>query len=149
MTAEIEGHVDSGFEGVRDAFVANFANNAEVGAAFSLYVEGKKVVDIWGGVADVKTGRPYTEDDPTHPLGAYAVSKLAGELYAQAYLDGPLIIRTSGVFGPGSPIYDDSDAQADVIGTPLYETLKTMWLELGVQQGMVAGMDGPSPSDLL
>ncbi len=37
----------------------------------------------------------------THPLGAYAVSKLAGELYAQAYLDNPLIIRTSGVFGPG------------------------------------------------
>jgi dTDP-4-dehydrorhamnose reductase len=29
------------------------------------------------------------------------VSKLAGELYAQAYLDAPLIIRTSGVFGPG------------------------------------------------
>ena len=34
-------------------------------------------------------------------LGAYAVSKLAGELYAQAYLNQPLIIRTSGVFGPG------------------------------------------------
>jgi dTDP-4-dehydrorhamnose reductase len=29
------------------------------------------------------------------------VSKLAGELYAQAYLENPLIIRTSGVFGPG------------------------------------------------
>ena len=29
------------------------------------------------------------------------VSKLAGELYAQAYLNDPLIIRTSGVFGPG------------------------------------------------
>src|SRR5262249_1666192 len=44
---------------------------------------------------------PYAEDDPTHPLGAYAVSKLAGELYAQAYLDRALIVRTSGVFGPG------------------------------------------------
>lgn len=44
---------------------------------------------------------PYVEEDPTHPLGAYAVSKLAGELYAQAYLDAPLVIRTSGVFGPG------------------------------------------------
>ena len=41
------------------------------------------------------------ESDPTHPLGAYGVSKLAGELYAQAYLDAPLIVRTSGVFGPG------------------------------------------------
>ncbi|MGI8989463.1 MAG: dTDP-4-dehydrorhamnose reductase [Bryobacteraceae bacterium] len=52
-------------------------------------------------VFDGMAGRPYTEDDPTHPLGAYAVSKLAGELYAQAYLDRPLIVRTSGVFGPG------------------------------------------------
>jgi dTDP-4-dehydrorhamnose reductase len=51
-------------------------------------------------VFDGSLGRPYVEEDPTHPLGAYAVSKLAGELYAQAYLD-PLIIRTSGVFGPG------------------------------------------------
>ncbi len=52
-------------------------------------------------VFDGTAGRPYTEDDRPHPLGAYAVSKLAGEFYAQAYLDAPLVIRTSGVFGPG------------------------------------------------
>ena len=52
-------------------------------------------------VFDGTAGRPYTEEDSPHPLGAYAVSKLAGELYAQAYLDKPLVIRTSGVFGPG------------------------------------------------
>jgi dTDP-4-dehydrorhamnose reductase len=52
-------------------------------------------------VFDGRAHHPYVEDDPTHPLGAYAVSKLAGELYAQAYLDRALIVRTSGVFGPG------------------------------------------------
>ena len=52
-------------------------------------------------VFDGSAGRPYTEEDATHPLGAYAVSKLAGELYAQAYLDRALVIRTSGVYGPG------------------------------------------------
>ena len=52
-------------------------------------------------VFDGLAGRAYVEDDATHPLGAYAVSKLAGELYARAYLDQPTIIRTSGVFGPG------------------------------------------------
>ncbi|HTR35701.1 MAG TPA: dTDP-4-dehydrorhamnose reductase [Bryobacteraceae bacterium] len=51
-------------------------------------------------VFDGAAGRPYTEADATHPLGAYAVSKLAGELYARAYLDKPLVIRTCGVFGP-------------------------------------------------
>lgn len=51
-------------------------------------------------IFDGTAGRPYIETDVPHPLGAYAVSKLAGELYAQAYLDRPLIIRTCGVFGP-------------------------------------------------
>jgi dTDP-4-dehydrorhamnose reductase len=50
---------------------------------------------VFDGTAD----RPYTEEDKPRPLGAYAVSKYAGELYAQAYIE-PLIIRTSGVFGP-------------------------------------------------
>ena len=52
-------------------------------------------------VFDGTAGRAYTEQDRPHPLGAYGVSKLAGELYAQAYLENPLVIRTSGVFGPG------------------------------------------------
>lgn len=52
-------------------------------------------------VFDGTAQRPYVETDMPHPLGAYAVSKLAGELYAQAYLERPLIIRTCGVFGPG------------------------------------------------
>jgi dTDP-4-dehydrorhamnose reductase len=51
-------------------------------------------------VFDGMAGRAYREEDQTHPLGAYAVSKLAGELYARAYLDEALIIRTSGVYGP-------------------------------------------------
>ncbi len=53
-------------------------------------------------VFDGSARRPYTEEDSTHPLNAYAVSKLAGELYAQAYLERCLIVRTSGVFGPGA-----------------------------------------------
>ena len=53
-------------------------------------------------VFDGRAGRPYTENDRPHPLGAYSVSKYAGELYAEAYLDTPLIVRTSGVFGPAA-----------------------------------------------
>jgi dTDP-4-dehydrorhamnose reductase len=51
-------------------------------------------------VFDGTKGSAYTEDDRPHPLGAYAVSKLCGELYARAYLDDVLVLRTSGVFGP-------------------------------------------------
>lgn len=52
-------------------------------------------------VFDGMAGRPYTEQDPPRPVGAYGVSKLAGEYFAHAYIEDPLIIRTSGVFGPG------------------------------------------------
>ena len=52
-------------------------------------------------VFDGLAGRAYVEGDAPHPLGAYAVSKLAGEMYARAYLDHALILRTSGVYGPG------------------------------------------------
>jgi dTDP-4-dehydrorhamnose reductase len=52
-------------------------------------------------VFDGMAGRPYTEEDRPHPLSAYGVSKLAGELYARAYLQNALIVRTSGVYGPG------------------------------------------------
>jgi dTDP-4-dehydrorhamnose reductase len=51
-------------------------------------------------VFDGTKGSSYTEEDRPHPLGAYAVSKLCGELYARAYLDDLLVLRTSGVFGP-------------------------------------------------
>ena len=59
---EIQGEVAAGFEPVRDAFQANFDRNGDVGAAFSLYVRGEKVVDLWGGVADTTTGREWTAD---------------------------------------------------------------------------------------
>lgn len=59
---DIGGVVEPGFEGVRDAFARNFEAHGEVGAGYALYVHAKKVVDIWGGTADVKTGAPYTDD---------------------------------------------------------------------------------------
>ena len=59
---EINGYVAPGFERVKDAFTANFEKHGEVGAAFCLYHRGKKVVDLWGGVADADSGRLWTED---------------------------------------------------------------------------------------
>jgi len=59
---QINGTVAPGFERVREAFAANFEKHGEVGAAFSLYHRGVKVVDLWGGVADPESGRPWAED---------------------------------------------------------------------------------------
>jgi CubicO group peptidase (beta-lactamase class C family) len=58
----ISGWVATGFQDVADAFQANFDDGAEVGAAFAAYHRGQKVADLWGGVADQTTGRPWEED---------------------------------------------------------------------------------------
>lgn len=51
-----------GFEPVRDAFAENFRARGELGAACAVYLRGEKVVDLWGGVRDSRTGAPWEED---------------------------------------------------------------------------------------
>jgi len=58
----IEGHVSPGFESVRDAFADNFARRQELGGACTVYRHGQKVVDIWGGVRDKQTGKPWEQN---------------------------------------------------------------------------------------
>lgn len=41
-------------------------------------------------------------------------------------------------FGFRSPLYDGTRLQTEVLGTPLEQALKAMWLDLGIKQGMVA-----------
>lgn len=58
----VEGQVSSGFERVRDAFAANFARRHELGGACCVYVDGEKVVDLWGGVRNKKTDEPWERE---------------------------------------------------------------------------------------
>ncbi|MFF7095316.1 serine hydrolase domain-containing protein [Streptomyces rubradiris] len=58
----IYGEVASGFEPVRAAFMKNFTRHGDLGAAVCVYWNGRPVVDLWGGVADAETGRPWTRD---------------------------------------------------------------------------------------
>jgi len=57
-----EGTCKPGFERVAEAFRQNFDGKGEVGASVCLTVGGETVVDLWGGVADQKTGAPWTTD---------------------------------------------------------------------------------------
>ncbi len=61
MAAEVGGHVEPGFEGVRDAFANNFEELGEVGATYAFYVDGTQVVDLWGGER-TDTGAAYDGD---------------------------------------------------------------------------------------
>jgi CubicO group peptidase (beta-lactamase class C family) len=59
---QINGTVADGFGAVADAFERNFSEFGEVGAAFSLYVDGELKADLWAGVADKQTGRSWEQD---------------------------------------------------------------------------------------
>jgi len=100
FNAAAYNQVDVAEKEPQSAFVANALGVRNLALACR-QVDARLVHFSTDYVFDGMAGRAYTEEDPPHPLGAYAVSKLAGELYAQAYLDRPLIVRTSGVFGPG------------------------------------------------
>ncbi len=58
---EIQGFVKPGFEGVRDAFAANFEEGLEQGACVAVTRDGEFVVDLWAGDAD-PDGRPWERD---------------------------------------------------------------------------------------
>ena len=64
MAATIHGEADVGFGPVADAFAANFAEGGELGAAVALYVGGRRVVYLWGGIADRRTSRSWLRDTP-------------------------------------------------------------------------------------
>ncbi|NSC22192.1 beta-lactamase family protein [Streptomyces albus subsp. chlorinus] len=48
----VHGTVAEGYEPVRDAFVRNFAERGEKGAAVAVHRDGRAVVDLWGGTTD-------------------------------------------------------------------------------------------------
>ena len=59
----MRGHVEDGWGKVADVFRANFEGSpGEVGAACCVYVGGRPVVDLWGGLADREANRPWGED---------------------------------------------------------------------------------------
>jgi len=60
--ADVHGEVPVGFEAVREAFAENFERHGDVGAACCIYVGGRKLVDLWGGLADPESRRPWRED---------------------------------------------------------------------------------------
>lgn len=58
----IAGTVAPGFEGVRTAFIENFQQRGEIGAACAVYWRGEKVVDLWGGYKTAEKAAVWEAD---------------------------------------------------------------------------------------
>lgn len=59
---DIEGDVDEGYGKVADVFRRNVSSSQEVGAAVSVYRDGRKVVDLWGGFRNGINRAPWKRD---------------------------------------------------------------------------------------
>ncbi|WP_267243979.1 serine hydrolase domain-containing protein [Streptomyces sp. PR69] len=60
--SDIRGSVADGYEAVREAFLRNFLQRGERGAAVAVYRHGRKVVDLWAGTRDADGAEPWTAD---------------------------------------------------------------------------------------
>jgi CubicO group peptidase (beta-lactamase class C family) len=58
----IQGECDPRFSRVRDAFAASFEAGRELGASVSVTIEGRPVVELWGGHSDKARERPWKKD---------------------------------------------------------------------------------------
>ena len=58
----LQGHCAPEFVAVLDEFRTNFAERGEVGASVCVTRHGAKVVDLWGGIAERETGKPWDRD---------------------------------------------------------------------------------------
>src|SRR4051812_109850 len=56
------GTCENRFAAVAEEFERNLAERGEVGASVCVTVNGETVVDLWGGIADPVTGRPWERD---------------------------------------------------------------------------------------
>jgi CubicO group peptidase (beta-lactamase class C family) len=59
----VQGQVEDGWGKVADVFRANFDGDpGEAGASCCVYLGNRKVVDLWGGLADSNANRPWREN---------------------------------------------------------------------------------------
>ncbi|MBN9579207.1 MAG: beta-lactamase family protein, partial [Alphaproteobacteria bacterium] len=75
---------DDAFQPVRDAFAGNFAERGEPGAAFALSLNGRVVVDLWGGWADRAQTRPWARDTI---VNFFSVSKALSAIVAMRLVE--------------------------------------------------------------
>ena len=77
------GSYADGFEPVARRFAEHLRDGSEIGAGLCVFQRGERVVDLWGGLADVEQQRPWTSDtrivvfSATKGLAAMALNMLA------------------------------------------------------------------------
>lgn len=82
------GFTAPGFEPVQETFEANFADDAELGAGFSVFLDGQLIVDLQGGFLDRAKAQTWTAEtivpvySTTKPIAALTLAHVIDALPA-------------------------------------------------------------------
>ncbi|MFB6891417.1 serine hydrolase domain-containing protein [Kitasatospora sp. NPDC056327] len=129
MQNDRQGWADEGFGAVADAFARNFADFPELGSAVTVHAGGRKVVELWGGTADERTGRPWEADTLVPVFScAKAVVSVCAHLLAQRGrldLDAPVARYWPGFARNGKQAVTTRMVLAHRAGVPALDAVLT------------------------
>lgn len=77
MSIQIHGSADPAFAALAGEFERNFIERGDVGAALSLVIDGRAVVDLWAGSLDAAGQRPWRADSV---VNVWSTTKAVGAL---------------------------------------------------------------------
>jgi CubicO group peptidase (beta-lactamase class C family) len=84
----IHGECEPRFAAVRDTFAASFDTGREIGASFAATLDGRMVVDLWGGHADAARTRAWERDTI---VNVFSTTKAMTALCAHMLVDRGLL----------------------------------------------------------
>ncbi len=90
----VDGDWDPSFREVHDALAAAIDSGAELGASIVVDIDGRRVVDIWGGHGDSARTRPWVRDTITN---VWSTTKTVTNLAA-------LMLMDRGLLDPYAPV---------------------------------------------
>lgn len=85
---EVQGYCDERFTKVKEVFTENFELGLDVGAALAVTLEGKFVVDLWGGYADAAKTKPWERDTI---INVFSTTKIMASICTLMCVDRGLI----------------------------------------------------------
>jgi CubicO group peptidase (beta-lactamase class C family) len=91
---DVQGTCDARFEPVRDVLAEQLGSGNDMGASVVVDVDGRTVLDLWGGWCDPGHGRPWTENTITN---VWSTTKTVTNLAA-------LMLADRGLLDPYAPV---------------------------------------------
>ncbi|WP_375493539.1 serine hydrolase domain-containing protein [uncultured Jatrophihabitans sp.] len=144
----VDGKCDPRFAAVREVFTDSLDTGADLGAAVAVSVGGRSVVDLWGGVADGRSGRAWQRDTACVTFSCTkAVTTAAVLLLAErggADLDAPMSDWWPEFAAHGKGAVTTEDVLTHRAGLPAFDREVTV-AESGDAAAMAAQLAGQPP----